>query len=278
MKRSIIAGGQGADDAEIAAASAYLAKSVPYSAGLGIVLGSGLGGVRKAFRTVRAFAYRDIPHFPVSTVAGHRGELVLARRAKVNAWIMDGRVHLYEGHGLLRVTFPIRVLARLGVSTVIITNAAGAVSDRLSPGDIMLIESHIDLMWRVVPEVSDGPHIQRLPYYSKRMLDLAERVARENGVCAKRGVLLAATGPSYETRSEVEFARKIGADAATMSTIPEVAVCHQLGVTVLGMSLVTNVAARPKGGHDEVLSYARRGSKHLEKLILAVAGRLQGER
>jgi purine-nucleoside phosphorylase len=265
-------------ETQITAAAAHLARSVPHLAGLGIVLGSGLGGVRKAFRTVRAFPYRELPHFPVSTVHGHRGELVLAKRGKVDAWIMDGRVHLYEGHDLFRVTFPIRVLASLGVGMVIVTNAAGAVSDRFSPGDLMLIESHIDLMWKVVPGVTNRSHMRRLPYYSKRMLDLAERVARENGVCVKRGVLLAATGPSYETRSEVKFARKIGADAVTMSTIPEVTVCHQLGVTVLGMSLVTNVAARPKGGHEEVLMSARRGSKRLEKLILAVAGRLRGER
>jgi purine-nucleoside phosphorylase len=267
-----------ADEAAVAAAAEYLSRRVPYQVGLGIVLGSGLGGVRKAFRAVRAFPYRDIPHFPVSTVEGHRGELVLGRRGKVDAWIMDGRVHLYEGHDILRVTFPARVLARLGAATMIITNAAGAVNPKLRPGDVMLIESHIDLMWKVVPEVTSGPLIRHRPYYSKRMLDLAESVAGRIGIRARKGVLLASTGPSYETGSEVEFARKIGADAATMSTIPEVTVCHQLGITVLGMSLLTNVAAQPKAGHEEVLVSARRGSKHLEKLILAVAGKIQGER
>ena len=264
------------NEAETAAAVDFLSRSVPYRAGLGIVLGSGLGGVRNAFRTVRAFPYRDIPHFPVSTVQGHRGELVLAARGSVKAWIMDGRVHLYEGHSYYRVTFPARVLANLGVATMIITNAAGAVNPDLSPGDIMLIEDHVDLMWNVVPGIGGGPQVLHRPYYSKRMLELAEEVAREVGVRAKRGVLVAASGPSYETRAEVEFARKIGADAATMSTVPEVSVCHQLGVTVLGMSLVTNVAAGPKGGHEDVLVSARRGTKHLEKMVLAVAGRIQG--
>jgi purine-nucleoside phosphorylase len=265
------------NEADIAAAAAYLSRSVPYRVSLGIVLGSGLGGVREAFRTVRAFPYRDIPHFPVASVEGHKGELVLASRGDVRAWIMDGRVHLYEGHTYHRVTFPARVLARLGVTTMIITNAAGAVNPDLSPGDIMLIEDHINLMWTVVPEVGGGPQVMHRPYYSKRMLDLAESVAREIGVRAKRGVLLAASGPSYETRAEVEFARKIGADAATMSTVPEVTACHRLGVTVLGMSLVTNLAAQPKGGHDDVLISAGRGSKHLERLVLAVAGRIQGK-
>jgi purine-nucleoside phosphorylase len=263
-------------DNEIKAAADYLSRAVGYRAKLGLVLGSGLGGVRRAFRTVRAFPYRDIPGFPVPTVHGHKGDLVLGTRGKVRAWIMDGRVHLYEGHGHRRVTFPVRVLARMGVRTMIITNAAGAVNPKLSPGDIMLIEDHIDLMWSGVPGIAGGPRAIHRPYYSRRMLDLAEGIAAEKGVRAKRGVLLAAGGPSYETRSEVEFARKIGADAATMSTIPEVTICHHIGVTVLGMSLITNVAAQSKGGHDDVLVSARRGSKNLEKMILALAGEIQG--
>jgi len=133
-------------------------------------------------------------------------------------------------------------------------------------------------MWKGVPDLADEPQVRRRPYYSRRMLDLAEGIAREEGVRAARGVLLAATGPSYETRAEVEFARKVGADAATMSTIPEVTMCHRLGVTVLGMSLITNVAASPKGGHEEVLVAARRGSRGLEKMILAVARAIQGEK
>jgi purine nucleoside phosphorylase len=176
------------NEADIAAAAAYLSRSVPYRVSLGIVLGSGLGGVREAFRTVRAFPYRDIPHFPVASVEGHKGELVLASRGDVRAWIMDGRVHLYEGHTYHRVTFPARVLARLGVTTMIITNAAGAVNPDLSPGDIMLIEDHINLMWTVVPEVGGGPQVMHRPYYSKRMLDLAESVAR-CAACSQRALL-----------------------------------------------------------------------------------------
>jgi purine-nucleoside phosphorylase len=263
---------------EIDEASGYLRRRIPYRPRLAVVLGSGLGGVREAFRTVRAFPYRTVPHFPVSTVHGHRGELVLAARGGLRAWIMDGRIHVYEGHAPGRVTFPAAVLARLGTGTMIITNAAGAVGGGLSPGDIMLIEDHVDLMWKRVHGLTGLPEVRHKPYYSKRLLDLAERIAREKKVAASRGVLLAATGPAYETRSEVEFARKIGADAATMSTIPEVTLCHRLGVAVLGMSLITNVAAQPKGGHEEVLASARRGSSNLEKLILAVAGAIEEER
>jgi purine-nucleoside phosphorylase len=266
-----------ADESRIAEAAAYLRGAVPSRAHLGLVLGSGLGGVRKAFRTVRAFPYGTIPHFPVSTVHGHRGELAFAVRDKVHVWIMDGRVHLYEGHDFLRVTFPVRVLARLGMTALIVTNAAGGVSKKLSPGDIMLIEDHINLMWNVVPEVGGRPSPRHSPYYSKRMIDAAEDLAGRMEVRALRGVLLAGTGPAYETRAEVEFARQIGADAVTMSTIPEVTACYRLGVTVVGMSLITNMAAQPKGGHEDVLISARQGSKNLEKMILALAGRIREE-
>ena len=152
-------------EAEIAEAFDYLRQRIPFGPTVGIILGSGLGGVRKAFRTIRAFPYGVIPHFPVSTVHGHRGELVLAERGHFRAWIMDGRVHIYEGGDPGRVTFPVEVLARLGAGTMIITNAAGGVSDSLSPGDIMLIEDHIDLMWKVVPGVSDRPRARHRPYY-----------------------------------------------------------------------------------------------------------------
>ncbi len=257
--------------AEVKAAADYISKSVPFRARLGIVLGSGLGGVRDAFRMVRAFPYGDIPHFPVSSVPGHMGRLVLGQAGKLKAFIMDGRVHLYEGYSFGKVTFPVHVLRELGVSAMIITNASGGVNPKMRPGDILLIKDHVDLMWRGVPDMSDGPQTWRRPYYSKRLADLAEDVATGIGIRLKRGVLVASTGPSYESRAEVEFARKIGADAATMSTVPEVTVCHRLGIAVLGLSLITNLAPAGDAGHDEVVAAARAGSRNLKKLILEVA-------
>jgi purine-nucleoside phosphorylase len=251
-------------------AAEYLRKSIPFATRTGVVLGSGLGTVREAFKTVRTFAYSDIPHFPVSTVRGHQGRLILAKRGRHGVLIMDGRVHRYEGYSFGTVTFPVRVFRRLGVSAMIITNAAGSISARFAPGDIMLIEDHIDLMWEGVSDLSSGPQVMHKPYYSRRLIGLAGEVGVANGITVKKGVLLATTGPSYETRSEVEFARKTGADAATMSTIPEVTLCHQLGIAVLGMSLVTNVAASHMGGHEEVVGFAEKGSRDLQTIITGV--------
>jgi purine-nucleoside phosphorylase len=144
------------------------------------------------------------------------------------------------------------------------------VSPRVRPGDVMLIDDHIDLIWRGVTEVSPGPQALRRPYYSKRMTDLAEEVARTKGIAAKRGVLLATTGPQYETKREVEFARKMGADSVTMSTVPEVTVCHELGISVIGLSLITNVAASHAGGHAQVIGFAETASRNLRELVLGV--------
>lgn len=257
-------------DDKVLEAITYLSRPRPFSAKTGIILGSGLGSVREAFRTVGAVPYVSIPHFPVSTVRGHKGEMVFARRGRKPVVILDGRVHCYEGHPRSVVTFPVRVLAAMGVTTMIITNASGAVSRRLKPGDIMLIEDHVDLIWSAQTGLgSDVPRLGR-SYYSKRLVDLAEGIARAGGLRASRGVLLGSTGPAYETGAEVEFARKLGADAVTMSTVPEVTVCRQLGVSVLGLSLVTNVAASHGGGHTQVIDFAALASRNLAALILGV--------
>lgn len=258
-------------ESEVREAADFIRRSVPFRARLGIILGSGLGGVRDAFRSVMAFPYGEIPHFPVSSVQGHMGRLILASKGKLKVFIMDGRVHLYEGYSFGRVTFPVHVLRELGVSAMIITNASGGVSPKVTPGDLLLIEDHVDLMWRGVPGMSDGPQTWHRPYYSRRLGDLAEETATRAGISLKRGVLVASTGPSYESRAEVEFARKIGADAATMSTVPEVTVCHRLGIAVLGLSLITNVAPAGGAGHEEVVAAAKKGSRNLQKLILEVA-------
>ena len=259
---------------QVEAARAYLAPRIPWTVKTSLTLGSGLGRVREAFETLRAFPYREIPHFPVSTVVGHRGELVVAKHGSLRLLILDGRVHRYEGYSWSQVTFPIRVLHALGVTTAMLTNASGAVSPRFKPGDIMLIDDHIDLIWKGVAELSTGPQAMRRPYYSRRLTDLAEEVARRSGIPARRGVLLASTGPAYETRREVEFARQMGADSVTMSTVPEVTVCHQLGMSAIGMSLITNVAAAHEGGHATVVGFAETASRNLREVVLGVLGEI----
>jgi purine-nucleoside phosphorylase len=261
---------EGPVDSQADEAAEYLRKSLPLRPKTGIVLGSGLGALREPFTPVRTFPYGDIPHFPVSTVRGHEGRLVVARRGRRGVVIMDGRVHRYEGYSFSTVTFPVRVFRKLGVSAMIVTNAAGSINVRFAPGDIMLIEDHIDLMWTGVSELASGPQVMHRPYYSGRLTALAGEIAAANRIPVKKGVLFATTGPSYETPAEVEFARKVGADAATMSTIPEVTLCHQLGMAVLGMSLITNVAASHMGGHEEVVGFAEKGSRDLRTIIAGV--------
>jgi purine-nucleoside phosphorylase len=248
----------------------FLSGVAPFRVRTGLILGSGLGVVREAFRTTRSVGYREIPHFPVSTVRGHRGELVFAARGQTKLVILDGRVHRYEGYSWEQVTFPTRVLAALGVRTLIVTNASGAVGARMKPGDIMVLEDHVDLIWKGTTDLSRHPTVVRRPYYSERLSEIALDVAIAKGISARRGVLLGSTGPAYETPAEVEFARKLGADAVTMSTVPEVTVCHELGVTVLGLSLVTNVAASHAGGHEKVIDFAARAGRDLRTLVLGV--------
>jgi purine-nucleoside phosphorylase len=176
-------------------------------------------------------------------------------------------VHRYEGHSFSRITLPVRVLASVGVKTMIITNSAGGVGPGIEAGDLMLIEDHIDLLWGSLRELSHRPGLVHKPYYSARLMDLALEVARREKVPMKKGTLLATTGPTYETRAEVRFVRGVGADAVSMSTVPEVTVCHQLGVSVLGISLITNLAAHHSGGHEKVIDFAARASKNLGKVI-----------
>jgi purine-nucleoside phosphorylase len=258
------------DRLRIEQARRFLSGAAPFAVRTGLVLGSGLGPVREAFKTERAMAYREIPHFPVSTVSGHRGQLVFARRGPHRLAILDGRVHRYEGYGWSQVTFPVRVLAALGVRTMIITNASGSVGDRMKPGDIMVLDDHVDLIWKGIADLSCRPPAVHRPYYSRRLSALALEVALAEGIRARPGVLLGTTGPCYETRAEVDFARGLGADAVTMSTVPEVTVCRQLGVSVLGLSVVTNVAASHQGGHEGVIDFAARAGRDLRTLVVGV--------
>jgi purine-nucleoside phosphorylase len=257
-------------ESEIEEAAAFLSRGLTSRARFGVVLGSGLGEVRSAFRVRKRIDYADIPNFPASTVAGHRGELLLGERGRKRAWIMDGRVHRYEGHSFSRITLPMRVLASMGVKTMIITNSAGGVGPGIEAGDLMLIEDHIDLLWGSLSELSHQSSVVHKPYYSARLMEVAEGVARREKVPIKKGTLLATTGPTYETRAEVRFVRGVGADAVSMSTVPEVTVCHQLGVSVLGISLITNLAAHHGGGHEKVIDFAARASKNLGKVISGV--------
>ena len=232
-----------------------------------IVLGSGLGDFAGTLTEAVSIPYADLPHWPASTVIGHEGRLVVGTLGGKRVAALSGRAHFYEGHDLRTVTFATRVIGRLGVKVLILTNAAGGVNDvDLTPGMLMVMDDHINLLGSN-PLV--GPNEDqfgvRFPdmteVYSKRLRALADTVARAQGLRIGHGVYVALQGPSYETPAEIRFLRTIGADAVGMSTVPEAIVARQMGVEVLGISCITNAAAgvlpQPLN-HHEVMEVAQK--------------------
>lgn len=243
---------------------------------VGIILGSGLGGLADAAAVDAAIPYAEIPHFPVSTASGHRGRLVLGRLEGKQVAMMQGRAHLYEGYTAAQVTFPIRVLVALGVRILLVTNAAGGLARGFQPGDLMAITDHINFMGTnpLIGPNDDalGPRFPDLSRaYDPDLLAVALEAARDEGVPLRRGVYLAVSGPSYETPAELTMMARWGADAVGMSTVPEVIVARHAGLRVLGISAITNVAggAEPPS-HEAVL----RGARELEPAFVRLVRRI----
>jgi purine-nucleoside phosphorylase len=247
-----------------------------------IVLGSGLGEFASALRDAVTCAYTEIPHWPASAVVGHAGQLVVGTLRGRRVAALSGRAHVYEGHDLRTVTFPTRVLGRLGITALILTNAAGGINLAFEPGTLMLIEDHINLMGSN-PLV--GPNDDRLgprfpdmtEVYSQRLRGIADDAARAAGVTLARGVYAALHGPSYETPAEIRYLRTIGADAVGMSTVPEAIVARHMGLEVLGVSCITNPAAGVLPHplvHDEVMAVARRVRAEFCALLEGIVERL----
>jgi purine-nucleoside phosphorylase len=231
-----------------------------------VVLGSGLGEFASGLGGAVSLPYEDIPHWPAAAVIGHEGRLVIGQVSGRRVAALSGRAHFYEGHDLRTVTFAIRVLGVLGVKVLILTNAAGGVNREFTAGVLMVIDDHINLMGsNPLAGPNDERFGPRFPdmtgVYSPRLRRLAEESAASLGFSLAHGVYLAWHGPSYETPAEVRYLRMIGADAVGMSTVPEAIVARHMGVEVLGISCITNMAAgvlpRPLN-HEEVLETARR--------------------
>jgi purine-nucleoside phosphorylase len=228
---------------------------------VGLVLGSGLGAFARSLEKATAIPYGEIKHFPRSTAVGHSGELVIGHCQGVPVAVMSGRAHVYEGYSFQEVVFPVRVLGRLGVKTLILTNAAGSVNINYKPGELMVIGDHINLMGG---NPMMGPNEDELGQrffdmseaYDPRLREIAEKACWKAGVTVRKGVYLALSGPSYETPAEIRMLRTMGADAVGMSTVPEVIAARHMGIRVLGISCITNMAAgvtkRPLD-HREVL-------------------------
>lgn len=243
---------------------------------VGLVLGSGLGGFAQRLKDRVAIPYEDVPHFPVpSGVVGHAGELVLGDVGKTPVVVLSGRVHFYEGRPMTDVVFPARVLARLGVGAVVLTNAAGGVRKTFKPGDLMLMTDHINA-FGTNPLI--GPNEDSLgarfpdmsQVYDRALRKLAKDTARSLKIPLREGVYLGNSGPSYETPAEIHAYRTIGADAVGMSTIPEAIALRHAGVRVIGISTITNMAAGilPKPlVHEEVLATTKKVGDRFVRLL-----------
>ena len=260
----------------------FLAPKLPFPPRVALILGSGLGALAEEIEERVAIPYGEIPGYPVSTVAGHAGRVVAGRLEGVPVVAFQGRFHAYEGHPAERLALPVRTAAALGAETLVVTCAAGGVNPRLGPGDLMIIDDHINLMWRnpLIGPVREGD--ERFPDmsrpYDPEYMELAEAVARERRIAVVRGVYAAVLGPSYETPAEIRMLGRFGADAVGMSTVPEVVAARAAGMRVLGLALITNQAAGISGGplhHDEVIAAGAAAAERFRDLVLGFLARLR---
>jgi len=247
-----------------------------------IVLGSGLGAFADDLINPTQIPYSEIPGFARSTVEGHAGRLVIGRSGEVMVAAMQGRFHFYEGYSLQEVTFPMRVLKLLGVRTVVLTNAAGTLNTQFRPGSLMVISDHLNLLGdnplRGENDERFGPRFPDLTsVYARHLQDVVIEEAKAMGLEVPRGIYGALAGPSYETPAEIRYLRTIGADAVGMSTVPEAIAARHMGMEVLGISCITNMAAgvlpQPLD-HSEVMETARRVREQFIGLLEGIIGKL----
>ncbi|KAF1301653.1 MULTISPECIES: purine-nucleoside phosphorylase [Enterococcus] len=240
----------------------------------GLILGSGLGELADEITDPIKIPYQEIPHFPVSTVVGHAGQLVYGELAGKKVLAMQGRFHYYEGHSMQTVTYPVRVMAALGAHSLVVTNASGGVNETFTPGDLMLITDQINFTGnnpligsndeKIGPRFPDMSQAYTLTYR-----ETAKKVAEKRQLHLREGVYMGFSGPTYETPAEVRFARIAGADAVGMSTVPEVIVAVHSGLKVLGISCITNLAAGMQASlnHEEVVETTTRVKAEFKALI-----------
>ena len=267
---------------KVSEAAAFVRSQSEQVSQVGIVLGTGLGSLVNSIEDAIRIPYESIPHFPVSTVDTHAGELVLGTLAGTSVVALSGRFHFYEGYTLQEVTFPIRVAKALGIHTLVISNAAGGLNPQFRSGDLMLIADHINM-------IGDNPLIgpnddtlgPRFPDmcepYSLELLELAETKALEMGIKTQRGVYLACSGPCLETRAEYRFMRLIGADAVGMSTVPEVIVAVHAGLRVLGFSAITDECfpdALEPVNIEKIIATAGEVEPRITRLVTAILHQL----
>ncbi|UCG05989.1 MAG: purine-nucleoside phosphorylase [Desulfobacterales bacterium] len=261
---------------ELIEAVAALKHRIHLRPQIGITLGSGLGGLADEIQQSVRVGFKDIPNFPLSSVDGHRGELICGDLCGTSLLALSGRVHFYEGYSMQQVVFPVRVMAALGVKTVVFTNSVGAVNESYNPGDIVAIRDHINLMGdHPLTGLSDGVDLTEA--YSSELRNLAQDIADKLDITLRSGVYLAYSGPSYETPAEIRAMRIMGADMVGMSTVPEVIMANSLGMKVLGLSVITNMAAglgTTPLSHQDVIETSRKVSPKFNALVKGIIERL----
>lgn len=273
--------------AHIKEAATAVQQKTSYQPQIGLVLGSGLSALADSIENPDTISYDEIPHWPVSTVPGHSGRLVIGKLENHVVLVQQGRAHFYEGYSMQQITLPVRVMQALGINTIIVTNAAGGINANFTPGDLMLISDHVNFLGIAGNNPLRGPNDDaigpRFPDmtrpYDPELRQLCHKVAQANGFALQEGTYGYVAGPSFETPAELRFLRAIGVDAVGMSTVPTVIVARHAGLRILGISSITNKAdPDPKPGtvvtHDEVLETGKQIIPQLTALIRGVLAQL----
>jgi len=270
---------------QIDEAAAVIRERTAHQPRVGMILGSGLGELANLVEEADVIPAREIPNWPVSTVEGHEGWLVVGKLGGQTVMVLRGRTHFYEGYSMSQITMPVRVMQRLGVEILIVTNAAGAIDPSFVPGDIMLLTDHISLLAMAGMNPLRGPNLGefgvRFPDmsqpYDRDLQEKAREAAREEGVAMREGVYICLAGPSYESPADLRFLRTIGADAVGMSTVPETIVARHGGTRVLGISGISNKAnldGSTVTTHEEVLEAGKLIVPKLKTIVMGVLRRL----
>ncbi len=244
---------------QISETTAWIKEHTQMRPRVAIVLGTGLGHLAREIEVVDSFPYKDIPHFPVSTVEGHSGRLLFGRLGDCEVMAMEGRFHYYEGYSMQQVTFPERIMQQFGIEYFFVSNASGGMNPTFRIGDLMVITDHINLFPEHPlhgPNFPGGPRFPDMhETYDKELIQLARDVAKENGIRIVEGVYVGTQGPTFETPSEYRMFHRLGGDAVGMSTVPEVIVAHHAGLRTFGISVITDLGLEGNAvevSHEEV--------------------------
>ncbi|RQV92260.1 MAG: purine-nucleoside phosphorylase [Calditrichaeota bacterium] len=260
----------------------YIKSKIDFNPVAGIILGTGLGGLVKEIEIEKKIPYGEIPHFPVSTVESHEGYLIFGRINGKKIMAMQGRFHYYEGYSMQQITFPVRIMKMMGVASLLISNAAGGMNPEYRKGDLAVIIDHINLLGSnpLIGQNLDefGPRFPDMSEpYSKRLMQLAEQAAGENGIKIHQGVFVAVSGPNLETKAEYKFLRNIGADIVGMSTVPENIVAVHMGLEVMAVSVITDECfpdMLEPVNVDEIIAIANKAEPKLTTIMKEVIKRL----